>query len=80
MDSLRAGVEMAGRLNVMSLAIFACKPATKFEDDNNPTGKTFKGPVTVAVGTGDEKRVARPTGDTFFIVSPERGSGQATIA
>ena len=45
-----------------------------------PNGKTFKGPVTVAVGTGDEKRVARPTGDTFFIVSPGRGKGQVTDA
>jgi hypothetical protein len=76
MDSLSAGVEMAERLNVMSLAISERKPATKFEDDNDPTGKTFKGPLMVAVGTVDEKRVARPTGDTFFIVSPERGMGQ----
>ena len=43
-----------------------------------PNGKTFKGPVTVAVGTGDEKRVARSTGDKFFIVSPGRGKGQTT--
>ena len=34
----------------------------------------------VAVGTGDEKRVARPTGDTFFIVRTGRGLGQATKA
>ncbi len=45
-----------------------------------PNGKTFKGQEMVAVGTGDEKRVARPTGDTFFIVSPERGSGLVTKA
>ena len=43
MDSLSAGLEMAERLNVMSLAIFAYKPATKFEDDNNPTVKHSKG-------------------------------------
>ena len=31
------------------------------------------GPRIVAGGTGDEKRVARPTGDTFFIVRTGRG-------
>ena len=66
MDSLSAQIEMAARTNVMSLAVFGSKPATKFSDDNDPTGKTFKGPEMVAVGTGDEKRVARSTGDTFL--------------
>jgi len=66
MDSLSAQIEMAARTNVMSLAIFGSKPAIKFSDDNDPTGKTFKGPEMVAVGTGDEKRVARSTGDTFL--------------
>ena len=66
MDSLIAQFEMAARTNGMSLAILASKPATKFWDDNDPTGKTFKGPEMVAVGTGDKKRVARSTGDTFL--------------
>ena len=42
--------------------------------------KHSKGPKMLAVGTGDEKRVARPTGDTFFIVRTERGLGQETKA
>ena len=66
MDSLLVEIEMAARTYVMSLAILGSKPATKFSDDNDPTGKTFKGPEMVAVGTGDEKRVARSTGDTFL--------------
>ena len=43
MDSLIASREMAGRSNVMSLAILASKSATKFENDNDPTGKHSKG-------------------------------------